>query len=373
VAISHVVVLSPEPWTALPTNKHQLAQGLSKFRPVLYVDLSGQSLVDLVRERSLRGPRLASANLWIACPPVLPKRLRTSSSIFLYVNSWLSNLMVRWWLHRMNWHRPKVLAYFPSVVWGLCLLDSQAIIYHCVDHHASFPDWAKLEAALTRAEKALVKRSSVVVATSAALVEHLSKWRPDIRELGNVADVELFGAAARADRPCRLTKPRAFFHGAFSEHKVDFGLLTELVTSDAVATLRLVGPISTEGARRKIDQLLNSGRVSYAGQLPQSEIPAGLADVDVLVLPFLVDTHTIHVFPLKLIEYLATGLPIVATRLPTIINFAGQALGYVESASDFAAAYEYACQPSFSTIRQDLIVGETWARRTADFMELIGE
>jgi len=56
-----------------------------------------------------------------------------------------------------------------------------------------------------------------------------------------------------------------------------------------------------------------AGRAVFAGQRPPSELPAFLALADVLVSPRLQGENT----PFKVYTYLASGKPLVATRLPT--------------------------------------------------------
>jgi len=56
-----------------------------------------------------------------------------------------------------------------------------------------------------------------------------------------------------------------------------------------------------------------AGRVVFAGQRPPSELPSFLALADVLVSPRLHGENT----PFKIYTYLASGRPLVATRLPT--------------------------------------------------------
>ena len=53
----------------------------------------------------------------------------------------------------------------------------------------------------------------------------------------------------------------------------------------------------------------------FLGYRPYDELPAYMRASDVALVPYLRSEHTDSVYPLKLIEYLAAGLPVAATPL----------------------------------------------------------
>jgi glycosyltransferase involved in cell wall biosynthesis len=58
--------------------------------------------------------------------------------------------------------------------------------------------------------------------------------------------------------------------------------------------------------------------VKILGPRPYSELPAYLSAMDVGLIPFQQDPVTYHADPIKAYEYLASGLPVVATDLPAL-------------------------------------------------------
>jgi glycosyltransferase involved in cell wall biosynthesis len=79
--------------------------------------------------------------------------------------------------------------------------------------------------------------------------------------------------------------------------------------------LVLVGgtPAQVEEQRRGLSGRGLEGRVVLLGQQPSDEIPYYLQAADVLVSPRTLGTN----IPLKVYSYLASGVPFVATDLPT--------------------------------------------------------
>jgi glycosyltransferase involved in cell wall biosynthesis len=112
--------------------------------------------------------------------------------------------------------------------------------------------------------------------------------------------------------------------------------------------------------------------VHLVDAVPSNDIPAYVAAFDVGIIPFVVDDLTRGVSPLKMYEYLAAGVPVVATPLPvcdahpmvrtasTPEDFAARITEAVEERADeFAADAEAAADAAswdsrVARIRQEL-------------------
>src|SRR5204862_58795 len=75
--------------------------------------------------------------------------------------------------------------------------------------------------------------------------------------------------------------------------------------------LHMVGPRSEVDAR-----ITRDARIRWRGAVPYSELPAIALEADVLIMPYADLPVTRAMQPLKLKEYLATGLPTVVSDLP---------------------------------------------------------
>jgi glycosyltransferase involved in cell wall biosynthesis len=90
--------------------------------------------------------------------------------------------------------------------------------------------------------------------------------------------------------------------------------------------LLLAGPILHEGSRQKFtDRLaespLLSERVNWLGPIPQPRVPKLLAEADIGWVPLASIPKFHKNIPTKLFEYMACGLPVVASDLPPIRRF----------------------------------------------------
>ena len=61
--------------------------------------------------------------------------------------------------------------------------------------------------------------------------------------------------------------------------------------------------------------------IHLLGPRPYNNLPNYLAHGDIAVLPAARNAYTASMFPMKFFEYLASGLPLVSTRLPALEDF----------------------------------------------------
>jgi glycosyltransferase involved in cell wall biosynthesis len=101
-------------------------------------------------------------------------------------------------------------------------------------------------------------------------------------------------------------------------YKVDFDLLRSLATAGVPVVV--AGPTSVDGtsAQTEMDDLLALPGIQYVGNLPPVELARVLASSMVGLIPYRLTEYTAGVFPMKVYEYLAAGLRVVSTALPSL-------------------------------------------------------
>ena len=111
-----------------------------------------------------------------------------------------------------------------------------------------------------------------------------------------------------------LPKPIIGFFGLVADW-VDLKLLRFLARAKPTWSFVLVGKIDTE-----INGLAGLSNVRLLGRRNYRDLPAYCKGFDIAILPFVKNPLTIAANPLKLREYLAAGLPVVATAIPEAIR-----------------------------------------------------
>jgi glycosyltransferase involved in cell wall biosynthesis len=101
-------------------------------------------------------------------------------------------------------------------------------------------------------------------------------------------------------------------------------------------------PAEIEGLKRRADALGTAARVFFSGTRPPAELARFLALADVLASPRVKGENT----PFKIYTYLASGRPIVATRIPTHTQLLDDSLAFLvePDSAAFAAGLRQALE-----------------------------
>jgi glycosyltransferase involved in cell wall biosynthesis len=173
------------------------------------------------------------------------------------------------------------------------------------------PRGIMLRAAGGTAERWLLPTADAVIALTPSAARLL---RQDGIPAGRVHvippgyDPALFAAAA-ADPFPGLPRPRVAYLGRLAPQKDVGTLLEAFARLPADAQLLVVGDGPDRPALQRRAQPFGS-RVHFTGFVPHAQVPAILRHVDLLVLPSLYEDLSS-----ALIEAMAAGLPVVATRV----------------------------------------------------------
>ena len=194
-------------------------------------------------------------------------------------------------------------------------------------------------ASFRAAEERFAGGADLVLASSPPLAERMRSLSRNVLYAPNVADTELFSSAldAGTEDPtlAALPRPRIVFTGALVGTKLDLDLIAELARLRRSWSIVLVGPVGPGDPRTDVSRLRAEPNVHLPGARPYRDLPALLRAADAALIPYAVNDLTSSVFPMKVYEYLAAGLPVVATPLPALDGVEDVAIG--RDAADIAA------------------------------------
>jgi GT2 family glycosyltransferase/glycosyltransferase involved in cell wall biosynthesis len=243
------------------------------------------------------------------------------------------------------------------------------LVYDCMDEHTGFGTHGENTA---EDERRLMNGADLVAATSRPLLEKVRRIRSDVLALPNAGDAARFEALpARSSSPLsRLPRPVIGYYGAVAAW-FDVASVAEASRRHPEWSFALVGDAS--GA--SLEALEGRPNVHRFGEVLYDALPAYVAGFDVCTIPFERTPLTEATNPVKLYEYLATGKPIVARRLPEIEPF-DEVVALYGAAPDFTTALEAAVREdpasNLAPRRRALARENTWEMRYRTLSDAIG-
>jgi glycosyltransferase involved in cell wall biosynthesis len=168
---------------------------------------------------------------------------------------------------------------------------------------------------LQRCTERQLDRADIVIATSEVLADRWSELRSDIHVIPNGCDFERLAATDLAPIPddVHLPRPIAGFVGHMSE-RIDLEMLDAV--ADTGDSLLLVGPRQPTFEISRLDALIARPNVQWVGAKRFAELPSYLRVIDAGLTPYSQSDFNRASFPLKTLDYLAAGRPVVASDLP---------------------------------------------------------
>lgn len=155
------------------------------------------------------------------------------------------------------------------------------------------------------------------------------------------------------------------------DHRLDLDLLECAFRSFPEIDFVFLGRVSQAAVAERLSAYPN---VLLAGTRPYVELPQHLSQFDVGIIPFLRTPFTACIYPMKINEYLAVGLPVVSTNFGDMREFGAWA-HLADSTDSFLEGLAYALEPQeIQNIqaRKTFAAQQTWAGRAECLMDFLG-
>ena len=257
-------------------------------------------------------------------------------------------------------------------------LRPRRLVFHLLDDAFAFPEIKNNPRVLAENEvffRQMMADSDLVVAVSGELTEkYATLYQREVRLLRNGVNVAFFKAPDSAPPPdlAGIKKPVLMYTGSINSW-VDLPLLNKLAADKPDCSLVLIGPYFEGSADAALWQkLLDQSNVYWLDSKPFALLPGYLHQAAALLLPRTEAEHSKASDPLKLYEYLSTGLPVVSTGLPAVDDF--RSYVHVAARDDFAAAVDRAITEhnQDQAQRQIKMIGNhSWPARIDEMLNML--
>ncbi len=276
----------------------------------------------------------------------------------------LPNLRHR--LVRLGFDRPELLV-IDSVNQGFWLdaIRPGKSLMRVADDLAGF---AGVTGAMLRREKELLGRVDVVAYTAHRLAAKIQPCQPRVMiHVPNGCELDHFLAAATEPDDLRpIAHPRALYVGAIDDW-FDVPLLAHVARALPHVSFILIGP-----PRIPLEPLRALANVHVLGRRPYAEVSGYMQHADVGLIPFRITEMIRSVHPIKLYEYFACGLPVVAIAWDELEAIRSPAC-LCRTPDEFAAQVQAAL--AHPPAREELVAfarQADWGQRFQRIMQALG-
>jgi UDP-galactopyranose mutase len=195
----------------------------------------------------------------------------------------------------------------------LPVIRPSAVVYDLIDDFCAF-SWAPREGRAM--EAALVDQTDLAFAGTGFLEEMFRPALPGIEFLpSGVKYQALSRPKPEPDDLAKLPRPRLLFVGTLND-KIDGRLLVRLAREFPDGSIAVVGP-----RHRTFDAPPMPENVHFLGLKPHGELPGYFQHADLGLMPFADTPAARAINPIKTLEYLATGLPVLSTPIPDVERY----------------------------------------------------
>ncbi|MGQ9609144.1 MAG: glycosyltransferase [bacterium] len=374
-----IIIFSSDDWdSGLKTSKYHIAIRLARENRVLFINSVGLkksnislfSLSKVINRiiKCIKGCKIINKNLYVYTPFVLPLQ---SKLIIQKLNNHILTKSIKFLKKRLNLHDPIIFIFTPRVVDVVGNLNEKGVVYYCIDELTGYKNIN--EDNLRSSEKRLLETANCVIACSASLANAKQKLNKNTFYVPHGVDWELFRSAFEKDLSipddiAKINKPIIGFYGYISEEWIDLSLLKGIARMRPDWSIVLIGKSALD-----LTELAALKNIHFLGVKPFEELPRYTKAFDVAIIPFNINKLTLNSNPLKLLEYLAAGKPVVSVDIPEVAKH--KDVVRIENTLDgFVKAIEQLLKEDsleYMYKRSDYVRNESWNSRIETISEIV--
>ena len=297
--------------------------------------------------------------------PVIPINFLPHNKTYERVLKWNNQVVLKKVKHvlkklKMENDLVHINAFNPMLsVETLAQFGEAVSVYYCYDE-ISASHYMKDHG--TFLEPELLRKADLTVVTSEGLLENKKENAQRIALVKNGVDYSLFSQGFREELPPQAT---IGYIGSI-DNRLDLELLEFCLKRHPEWNWEFVGRVTDASVG---DFLKTFPNVVMRGAHPSCDLPVFMPRYSVGIIPFVKNEFTRGIYPLKINEYLAAGLPVVLTDFGLLDEFRHIA-AITSSKEDFLAELERAIVEDNAEkrhYRKEFARGNSWKARAEIF------
>jgi glycosyltransferase involved in cell wall biosynthesis len=271
-------------------------------------------------------------------------------------------------MSKLNIRQPVIWSFVPTSAPIIQQLTYGLVVFDAVDNwlkHRSY----QLHAVAVRSGYELFSQIAHCIFTVNLHNSSLFRGRDDVLHVPNGVAVGRY--EQQYPVPIALAKLRRPIIGYIGtiQDRIDISLIQELARQN-IGSVVLIGRVWYRGLANQLAQLPNT---HLLGQVPRNNAPSFISNFTVGIVPHKQDDFVASTEALKVYEYLAAGIPVVATTSHEFGNLS-EFVSEVATPASFADAVRVAIAGDNETLRQRrraAVMDCDWSARVEMMMAVI--
>jgi glycosyltransferase involved in cell wall biosynthesis len=272
-------------------------------------------------------------------------------------------------LNKLKMNRDLILidAFSPGMgLYNIGRFNETAHLYHCYDEIGA-ADWFGVHGA--DLERAYMPKVDGVICTSRGLYNTKKAYNKNTFLVQNGVNFDLFNQGFK-DNISEEQKIIGYI-GTIDD-RMDYELLEKLFAEYPDWAFHFIGRCNYDKGKQILSEFPN---VKLLGSMPVTSLPEALAAFHAGLIPFVKNDFTQGIYPLKINEYLAAGIPVILTRFSDLSEFENIA-SICDSPEAFSSALKKEVEEDTIQRRQERVAiaqRNSWSGRWEEIERIIGE
>ena len=304
----------------------------------------------------------------LTLPPVFPVNGLEAGKLYdrlAAYNARKSASAIRKALKKLNMNRPVMINAFNPFL-GVYLHGQIPVsreYYYCYDQIGA-AKWTHRHG--PRLEARYLQQADGLFTSSQPLLDEKLPTGKSGTVIKNGVNLDIFEQAFEP-APRREKGPVMGYLGSIDD-RLDLDMMLGILDKWPEASLLMVGRIMEPEIEAR---LRAHPRVEVAGAQAPESLPGWVRKMDIGLIPFVTNEFTRYIYPLKINEYLAAGLPVVSTRFGDLSDFS-EVIEVGDDAESFFRGVVNAWESDAEDLRKqrrDFARTHSWTARAAQLSE----
>jgi glycosyltransferase involved in cell wall biosynthesis len=316
-----VIALVPDSWKSLWQPRHHILSRLSCYFPVVWVT-PPHNWREVYSRLSAREPAFVITEEWPGLTIYNPEFWLPSfhrKHMFSEATSRARLKRARDLLVQRGCRKIVLYIWRPEFDNALSSVAFDLSCYHIDDEYS----FSALEISLNEQEARVLAAVDQVFIHSPGLLKKKGMINPNTAFMPNGVDYELYSKAVPEPSDlASIPRPRIGYTG-WIKNQLNWPLLLELTEFHPEWSFVFVGPKNSAHTEivPSVEALSARPNVHFLGAKSTRDLSAYPQHFDVCMMPYKDNNYTNCIYPMKLHEYLASGRPVVGTRIHSLQEF----------------------------------------------------